>query len=164
MEIEDQFIITTFIKNTHRPRKVVDEYTIYIFRRFGLPKYIGEPIFSHFGLAVSGKVEHHGDVQPNVYRSPGVYLKMPWSYSIDTIWNVRVLVCWTKGSHLFCSKVTFVNISGTYSRENTCSMACSPFWLPSLGRIWRDRQTAEQWLQDSWLNTCEREELQTDIS
>ena len=101
MEIEDYSIITAFItaeQDHPSPRKEVDGYTIYAPRRFGVPKSIGEPVLSDFGLAVSEDVVHDEDVQPDVYRSPEVCLQIPWSYSID-IWNVGVLVGCTIDRH-----------------------------------------------------------------
>lgn len=101
MEIEDYSIITSFIKAEQdhpSPRKEADGRTLYASRRFDLPKSIGEPVLSDFGAAVSGDVAHDEDVQPDVYRSPEVCLKIPWSYSID-IWNVGVLVGCTGDRH-----------------------------------------------------------------
>lgn len=46
-------------------------------------------------------MERNHDAQPNVYRSPEVMVKAPWSYHVD-IWNVGAMI-WDvfEGGHLF---------------------------------------------------------------
>lgn len=68
------------------PRKVLEGRTIYTSRILPLKGY-GFPVLFDFGSAVNRDVEHLDDVQPNIYRSSEVILKVPWRYSID-IWNV----------------------------------------------------------------------------
>ncbi|KAL8910112.1 MAG: hypothetical protein Q9171_004573 [Xanthocarpia ochracea] len=104
--INDRSIIQKFIKAEQEqpsPRKVVNGYTVYASRAFDSPsaESIGMPLLSDFGSAVLGDVHHDQDVQPNVYRSPEVCLKAPWSYSID-IWNLGCLI-WDlfEGRHIF---------------------------------------------------------------
>lgn len=94
MYIEDGSLLEKFIKEEQdhpSPRKEINGYSLYISRRFGMPKAFGLPVLGDFGAAVFGDVEHLENVQPDVYRAPEVCLKIPWSYSID-IWNVGVLV------------------------------------------------------------------------
>ena len=73
------------------PRKIEKERTIYTSRDLGKPAQIGYPVLCDFGVAVSGETPHIEDVQPDIYRSPEVILKVPWSYEID-IWNAGVMV------------------------------------------------------------------------
>ncbi|KAL8788594.1 MAG: hypothetical protein Q9195_007238 [Heterodermia aff. obscurata] len=98
--LQDKSIADEFVKAEQEypsARKEMQGYTVYASRALDAPssKSIGLPLLSDFGAAVSGDIEHHRDVQPNVYKAPEVCLKAPWSYSID-IWNVGCLVCFTK--------------------------------------------------------------------
>lgn len=77
------------------PRKVKDDYTIYLSRPFRRKKGwsgFGMPLLSDFGEARIGEV-HNGLVQPDIYRAPEVILGMSWTAKVD-IWNVGVLVCY----------------------------------------------------------------------
>ncbi|KAJ5121691.1 uncharacterized protein N7515_009652, partial [Penicillium bovifimosum] len=70
------------------PRKVKDDYTIYLFRPFRRKKGwsgFGMPLLSDFGEARIG--------EPDIYRAPEVILGMSWTAKVD-IWNVGVLVCY----------------------------------------------------------------------
>ena len=92
--IEVKSIIDEFAKAEKErpsPRKEMKEYTVYASREFDHPsnKSIEGPFPSDFGSTVSADVEHDGDVQPNAYRAPKVYLKTLWSYSI----NIRNVAC-----------------------------------------------------------------------
>jgi serine/threonine-protein kinase SRPK3 len=73
------------------PRKENDGRIIYLSRDLEMPSNLGLPVLCDFGSAVWGEEEHEEDVQPDVYRSPEVILKIPWSYEID-IWNVGCMV------------------------------------------------------------------------
>lgn len=50
-----------------------------------------DSVFSDFGSAVPGNMEHSEDIQPGFYRAPEVILEAPWTYSVD-IWNVGCMV------------------------------------------------------------------------
>ena len=92
--IEDSSILDMFTDaelNHPSPRKTIEGVTVYASRSFELPKVFGRAVLSDFGSAVSGVRLQGYDAQPNVYRSPEVMLKSPWSYPID-IWNVGVMV------------------------------------------------------------------------
>ncbi|EFW20474.1 hypothetical protein D8B26_003151 [Coccidioides posadasii str. Silveira] len=85
------------------PRKVNDDYTIYLSRAFRRKKGwsgFGMPLLSDFGEARIGEV-HDGLVQPDIYRAPEVILGMSWTAKVD-IWNVGVLI-WDlfEDHHLF---------------------------------------------------------------
>ncbi|KAM3540022.1 hypothetical protein ARSEF1564_007048 [Beauveria bassiana] len=86
---------------TPTPRKYINGFPIYLSRKFGLPRELGNVILSDFGAAVRGDERRNHDAQPNVYRSPEVMLKVRWSYPVD-IWNVGVMI-WDlfEGKHLF---------------------------------------------------------------
>jgi hypothetical protein len=86
---------------TPSPRKFIDGAPVYMSRRFGLPNDFGRIVLSDFGCAVRGDLKRNHDAQPNVYRSPEVMLKAPWSYPAD-IWNVEAMI-WDvfQGQHLF---------------------------------------------------------------
>lgn len=75
------------------PRKEVRGYTVYTSRAFDSPSSnsIGEPLLGDFGSVIFGDAERPRNAQPNLYRAPEVFLKAPWSYSID-IWNVGCMV------------------------------------------------------------------------
>ena len=73
------------------PRKHVNGATVCKSRRFQLPEEFGGVVLSDFGAAVRGGVKRNHDAQPNVYRSPEIMLKAPWSYPVD-IWNVGAMV------------------------------------------------------------------------
>ncbi|KAK2743771.1 hypothetical protein FQN57_004708 [Myotisia sp. PD_48] len=92
---------TTAELNQPSPRKLVNNVPVYASRRFEQPKLFGGVVLSDFSSAVRGDVKRDDDVQPNVYRSPEVMLKMEWSYPID-IWNVGVMI-WDlfEGKHMF---------------------------------------------------------------
>lgn len=75
------------------PRKVVNDYTVYLSRPFYLKKGwsgYGMPLISDFGEALMGK-EHNGLIQPDIYRAPEVILGLGWTSKVD-IWNIGVLV------------------------------------------------------------------------
>lgn len=75
------------------PRKVNDDYTIYLSRPFRRKKGwsgYGMPLLSDFGEARIGEV-HDGLVQPDIYRAPEVILGVSWTAKVD-IWNIGVLV------------------------------------------------------------------------
>ncbi|KAK1835361.1 serine threonine protein kinase [Podospora conica] len=103
--IKDETVFTAFEQQelAHpSARKVVDgDRTIYASRELPMPKKWGTPVLCDFGSAVSGDVEHHEDVQPDIYRAPEVILEAPWSYQID-IWNAGCMI-WDifEGGHLF---------------------------------------------------------------
>lgn len=94
--IEDSSIFQKFeddeLQNPS-PRKEVDGRTIYVSRELEIPSLdkIGPPVLCDFGSAVFGDELHTEDVQPDVYRSPEVILKVPWDYRID-IWNTGCMV------------------------------------------------------------------------
>ncbi|KAI1135858.1 kinase domain protein [Hypoxylon sp. FL0543] len=103
-EIADDSILEAFVEaelKTPTPRKTIEENTIYLSRRFELPKVFGNVLLSDFGAAVSGDERRNRFAQPNVYRSPEVMLKVDWSYPVD-IWNVGAMI-WDlyEGRHLF---------------------------------------------------------------
>ncbi|GBE87745.1 hypothetical protein SCP_1104220 [Sparassis crispa] len=83
------------------PRKEIDGRIIYLSRDLEMPSDLGLPVLCDFGSAAWGEERHEEDVQPDVYRSPEVILKVPWSYEID-IWNVGCVI-WDifEGRHLF---------------------------------------------------------------
>jgi serine/threonine protein kinase len=73
------------------PRKEIDGRIIYQSRDLEITNALGLPVLCDFGSSVWGEDRHKEDVQPDVYRSPEVILKVPWSYEID-IWNVGCMV------------------------------------------------------------------------
>ncbi|EQK99102.1 protein kinase domain-containing protein [Ophiocordyceps sinensis CO18] len=102
--IVDQGIFEAFVKEEMErpsPRKHVNSATVYMSRRFGLPKDFGRIVLSDVGSTVRGDVKRNHDAQPNVYRSPEVMVKAEWSYPVD-IWNVGAMI-WDvfQGRHLF---------------------------------------------------------------
>lgn len=102
--IVDEGILEAFVKDEIKspsPRKYVDGAPVYKSRRFGLPDDFGRIILSDFGTVVNGELKRNHDAQPDIYRSPEVMLKTPWSYPVD-IWNVGAMI-WDvfEGRHLF---------------------------------------------------------------
>ena len=102
--IVDEGILEAFVKDEIEkpsPRKYIDGFPVYKSRRFGLPQDFGRIILGDFGSIVKGDMKRNHDAQPNVYRSPEVMVKAPWSYPID-IWNVGAMI-WDvfEGGHLF---------------------------------------------------------------
>lgn len=69
------------------PRKEINGRIVYLSRPLDIPIELGLPVLCDFGSVEWGEEIHEKDVQPDVYRSPEVILKVPWSYEID-IWNV----------------------------------------------------------------------------
>ncbi|KAM3453548.1 hypothetical protein MY5147_007318 [Beauveria neobassiana] len=92
-ELVDKQLFEAFTQaelETPTPRKYINGFPIYLSRKFGLPRELGNVILSDFGAAVRGDERRNHDAQPNVYRSPEVMLKVRWSYPVD-IWNVGVM-------------------------------------------------------------------------
>lgn len=122
--IVDHSILDAFVRDeieAPSPRKYVDGATpVYVSRRFGLPRDFGRIILSVFGTAVSGEVPRNDHAQPNVYRSPEVMLRVPWSYPAD-IWNVGAMI-WDvfEGRHLFYGRYPTDN-AYTSPRSSNCS-------------------------------------------
>ncbi|KAG6092785.1 hypothetical protein E4U14_000546 [Claviceps sp. LM454 group G7] len=85
------------------PRKEIDGRTIYLSRKLGIPKKVGDPVLCDLGsaLLLGDGITRREDIQPDVYRAPEVILGIPWSYSVD-IWNVGCMI-WDafEGEHLF---------------------------------------------------------------
>lgn len=93
-ELVDKYDLAAFTEaelETPSDRKFVGDTTVYLSRRFGLPKEFGDVVLSDFGSAVREDKVRKYDAQPDVYRSPEVMLMTEWSYPIDT-WNVGVMV------------------------------------------------------------------------
>jgi len=85
-DVKDHSVFDDFVKDELEhpsPREFVEGSPIYLSRQLNLPRSFGEPVLSDFGSAVRGDVEHTENVQPKVYRSPEVMLKMPWSYPVQ---------------------------------------------------------------------------------
>jgi serine/threonine protein kinase len=97
LSIEDESILVDFEEaevSNPSPRKVVDDRSIYLSRKLGIPQKHGRPVLSDFGEARFGSKAdtYYDDVQPFMYRAPEVLLRMPWNEKID-IWNLAVMVC-----------------------------------------------------------------------
>lgn len=93
LEIDDESVLGDFVKQeleTPSPREQVGDSVVYASRQFGWPSG-GEPVLCDFGSAEKGDAAHTRNAGPDLYRSPEVMLKVPWSYSID-IWSIGVLV------------------------------------------------------------------------
>ncbi len=73
------------------PRKEIDGRIIYTSRTLERPRNLELPVICDFGAARWGDEDNQEDVQPDVYRSPEIILKIPWSYEID-IWNIGCMV------------------------------------------------------------------------
>ncbi|EKM75278.1 hypothetical protein AGABI1DRAFT_123298 [Agaricus bisporus var. burnettii JB137-S8] len=104
--IEDTAILEKFEQaelENPTPRKEINGRIIYLSHTLENPTALryGLPVLCDFGSAAWGEEEHKEDVQSDVYRSPEVILKVPWSYEID-IWNVGCMI-WDlfEGRHLF---------------------------------------------------------------
>ncbi|KAG5914186.1 hypothetical protein E4U61_006019 [Claviceps capensis] len=85
------------------PRKEVDGRTIYLSRKLGIPKQVGDPVLCDLGsaLRLGHGITRREDIQPDIYRAPEVILGIPWSYSVD-IWNVGCMIRDAfEGEHLF---------------------------------------------------------------
>lgn len=94
------------------PRKEIDGRVIYLSRELDIPKILGPPVLCDFGSAAWGEERHEEDVQPDVYRSPEVILKVPWSYEID-IWNAGCMVGNNEAQcrfYLVCQPMTDVKV------------------------------------------------------
>ncbi|KAF7561781.1 hypothetical protein G7046_g2337 [Stylonectria norvegica] len=104
LELDDPAVLEAFVQDELEhpaPRKIVDGRYIYASRTFRRTTKFGRAVLGDFGSAVSGEQKTSADVQPNIYRSPEVMLKMDWSYPVD-IWNVGAMV-WDlfEGRHMF---------------------------------------------------------------
>ncbi|KAG6902621.1 hypothetical protein C0995_014227 [Termitomyces sp. Mi166 len=71
-----------------------------------LNRWIGRnstPVLCDFGEARTGEKLYGEFIQPNVYRAPEIFLKLPWSMPVD-IWNFGCMM-WSFlfGHHLFSS-------------------------------------------------------------
>ncbi|KAG5933719.1 hypothetical protein E4U60_004317 [Claviceps pazoutovae] len=88
------------------PRKDVDGRTIYLSRKLGIPKKVGDPVLCDLGsaLRLGDGITRREDIQPDVYRAPEVILGIPCSYSVY-IWNVGCMI-WNafEGEHLFIGR------------------------------------------------------------
>ncbi|KAG6041654.1 hypothetical protein E4U41_003092 [Claviceps citrina] len=77
------------------PQKMTDGRTIYLsrndFGQFSKSKPAGLVQIADFGLSVSGKTQHSGCIQAEVYRAPEVILDAGYSYSAD-IWSLGVMM------------------------------------------------------------------------
>lgn len=134
---EDNTIFEEFEKEELRnptPRKEIDGRVIYVSRQLQFPQRLAPPVVCDFGSAVLGDKEHDEDVQPDVYRSPEVILKVPWSYQID-IWNVgcmvRFIVSRSRPSmslaEIKCMTwLRCISRSGISLKTDTCSTAPTP--------------------------------------
>lgn len=76
--------------------KVTEEATIFATRDLPGPlrRWIGgksEPVLCDFGEARTGNVSYTELIQPAVYRSPEVFLHLPWGTPVD-IWNLGSMV------------------------------------------------------------------------
>lgn len=92
--IEDTSILDSFIQaelKSPSPRKFIDGKTVYLSRRFDIPRAFGGAVLSDFGSAVKGDERRIHNAQPDIHRSPEVVLQAEWSYPID-IWNVGSMV------------------------------------------------------------------------
>ncbi|KAJ7128102.1 kinase-like domain-containing protein [Mycena filopes] len=85
------------------PRKEIDGRIIYLSRELDAPDSteFDVPVLCDFGEAVWGEEMHTEIGQPPAYRSPEMFLGVPWSYEID-VWNVACVI-WDvfEGRHLF---------------------------------------------------------------
>ncbi|EGY21341.1 serine/threonine-protein kinase SRPK3 [Verticillium dahliae VdLs.17] len=113
--IEDDSVFTAFEEEElidPCPRKTVDGRSIYVSRELQIPKAWGAPVLCDLGSAVTGKVEHLEDVQPDIYGAPEVIVEAPWSYSID-IWNTGCVI-WDlfEGGHLFTDTIQSLRDTG----------------------------------------------------
>lgn len=93
-DVEDKSIFEYFVTaelENPSPLEFIDGSPVYMSRRLNLPRAFGEPVLGDFGSAVHGDINHTGNAQPLVYRSPEVMLKMPWSYPVD-VWNLGCMV------------------------------------------------------------------------
>ncbi|PGH11756.1 CMGC/SRPK protein kinase [Polytolypa hystricis UAMH7299] len=91
--IEDPTILSHFEEDEQAdpsPRKIDGTRIIYRTRHFQTPKQYGRPIICDFGEARSGSLRFHEDIQPYLYRTPEVLLRMVWDCKVD-IWNVGVM-------------------------------------------------------------------------
>ncbi|KAJ0419522.1 kinase domain protein [Aspergillus carlsbadensis] len=134
--IEDKSILESFTETELKspsPRKIVNGFPVYASRCFDLPRVFGRAVLSDFGSA------------PNIYRSPEVMLKTDWSYPVD-IWNIGK---WKQDLDI----PTGVSLE---SSEEFLEGRNKEMFLVFIGGMlqWRpeDRKTANDLLQDPWLN------------
>lgn len=92
--IEDDSVLETFEEQEltdPSSRKVLDDLIIYVSRDLKPPKVWGAPVLCDFGSAMLGDVPHTEDIQPDIYRAPGIALEIPSPYETD-IWNAGCMV------------------------------------------------------------------------
>ncbi|TWU71613.1 hypothetical protein ED733_000622 [Metarhizium rileyi] len=79
--------------HTPLPQKITDDRTIYLSRNdYGqFSKPTGLVQITDFGLSVSGKTQHSGCIQAEIYRAPEVILDAGYSYSAD-IWSLGIMM------------------------------------------------------------------------
>ncbi|PKX91187.1 kinase-like protein, partial [Aspergillus novofumigatus IBT 16806] len=107
MGIEDTTILADFEereKSNPSPQKIIGNRVIYVSRKLRKTKQHGRPILCDFGQARYGSNTYTRDIQPYIYRTPEVVLRMPWYEKVD-IWNVGVLT-WDnfQQGHLFYAR------------------------------------------------------------
>ncbi|KAF2222311.1 kinase-like domain-containing protein [Elsinoe ampelina] len=141
--IEDKSVLENFVKAElaqPSPRKLVDGKLVFVSRRLDLPKEFGIAVLSDFGSAVDGKHLQDYDAQPDVYRSPEVMLRIPWSYPID-IWNVGVMV-WDlfEGRHMFYGHDPHIN---NYSTRAHLAEVIGLLGPPPLDLLQRGKRSSE---------------------
>ncbi|OAA37905.1 protein kinase domain protein [Metarhizium rileyi] len=139
---------------TPSPRKYVDNAPIYMSRRFGLPRDFGRIVLSDFGEVVKGDVKRNHNAQPDVYRSPEVMLKAPWSYPID-IWNVGALI-WDvfEGGHLFHGLDPSPE-KGCYTTRAHLAEVIGLLGPPPLDLLQRGTRSREFFSEDGqWIADC----------
>ncbi|KAJ5097783.1 kinase-like domain-containing protein [Penicillium angulare] len=84
LSIEEESILLDFENaeiSSPSPRKQVQDRSIYLSRKLGIPKIHGRPVLADFGEARFGSEcgMYKGDVQPFIYRAPEVVLRLPWN-------------------------------------------------------------------------------------
>jgi serine/threonine protein kinase len=79
-------------KDNPSPRKVTDERTIYVSRKFRHPEKHawGIPVLCDLGEARVGDSHSYEFIQPDQYRAPEILMETDWSHSVD-IWSIGCL-------------------------------------------------------------------------
>lgn len=72
-------------------RNVYPDRIVYQSRSIAMPRVIGLPVLSDFGLTRLNGGRGLDDIQPEIYRAPEVLLDMDWTCSVD-IWNIGTMV------------------------------------------------------------------------
>ncbi|KDQ23574.1 hypothetical protein PLEOSDRAFT_162411 [Pleurotus ostreatus PC15] len=129
-----------------------------VFEKLEKPKTIGAPILCDSGSTAWGEEQNEDFVRPDLYRSPEVIRKLPWSYPID-VWNVANIVLKYVGinslSGEFQAGIPVPHPISLEQLETSLNGEDKELFLQFMGKMsrWdpRDRMELKELLKDAWV-------------